>query len=107
METMLLDWKTTHHGGDVYCVMCVLMLAKSLPSGSFLFLPECTCYAVCIFEFERILSRAKCLKCKISKILIIGEKIIKTALFLWAQICAHFFKLKTFNNFFLLTMFDS
>jgi hypothetical protein len=33
METMLLDKKTAHHGGDV-CVMCVL-LAKSLPSVSF------------------------------------------------------------------------
>jgi len=40
METMLLDGKTAHHGGDV-CVMCVL-LAKSLPSGIFSFPPERT-----------------------------------------------------------------
>jgi hypothetical protein len=40
METMPLDGKTAHHGGDVF-VMCVL-LAKSLPSVSFLFLPERT-----------------------------------------------------------------
>jgi len=33
-------WKTAHHDGDV-CVICVL-LAKSLPSGSFLFPPEPT-----------------------------------------------------------------
>jgi hypothetical protein len=29
METMMLEGKTAHHGGDV-CVMCV-SLAKSLP----------------------------------------------------------------------------
>jgi hypothetical protein len=40
METMPLDGKTAHHGGDV-CVMCVL-LAKSLPSVSFSFPPERT-----------------------------------------------------------------
>ncbi len=40
METMLLDGKTAHHGGDV-CMMCVL-LEKSLPSVSFLFTPERT-----------------------------------------------------------------
>jgi hypothetical protein len=40
IKTMPLDEKTAHHGGDV-CVMCVL-LAKSLPSGSFSFLPERT-----------------------------------------------------------------
>jgi len=40
METMQLDEKMAHHGGDV-CVMCVL-LAKSLPSGSFSFPPERT-----------------------------------------------------------------
>ena len=40
METMTLEGKTAHHGGDV-CVMCVL-LAKSLPSGSFLYPPEHT-----------------------------------------------------------------
>jgi hypothetical protein len=40
IKTMPLDGKTAHHGGDV-CVMCV-SLAKILPSGSFLFLPEHT-----------------------------------------------------------------
>jgi len=33
METMLLDGKMAHHGGDI-CVMCGL-LAKSLPSVFF------------------------------------------------------------------------
>jgi hypothetical protein len=40
METMPLDGKMAHHGGDV-CVMCVL-LAKSLLSGRFLFPAEHT-----------------------------------------------------------------
>ena len=40
MDTMPLDGKTAHHGGDV-CVMCV-SLAKSLPSGRVLFPPERT-----------------------------------------------------------------
>jgi len=40
VETMALEGKTAHHGGDV-CVMCV-SLAKSLPSRSFSFPPECT-----------------------------------------------------------------
>ena len=38
IKTMPLDGKMAHRGGDV-CVMCVL-LAKSLPSRSFLFPPE-------------------------------------------------------------------
>jgi hypothetical protein len=40
METMPLDGKTAHYGGDV-CVMYVL-LANSLLMVSFLFLPERT-----------------------------------------------------------------
>ena len=39
METMTLEGKMAHHGGDV-CVMCV-SLAKSLPRGSF-FVPAGT-----------------------------------------------------------------
>ena len=45
METMMLDRKTAHHGGDV-CVMCV-SLAKSLQSGSFPFPPERTSVLSC------------------------------------------------------------
>ena len=39
METMPLDGKMAHHGGDV-CVMCVL-LGKGLLRGSFFFPSEC------------------------------------------------------------------
>ena len=46
---MPLDGEMVHHGGDV-CVLCVL-LAKSLPSGSFLFLLEAlSTYAVNHYE---------------------------------------------------------
>ncbi len=40
IKTMPLEGKMAHHGGDD-CELCVL-LAKSLPSGSFSFPPECT-----------------------------------------------------------------
>jgi hypothetical protein len=40
IKTMPLEGKMAHHGGDV-CELCVL-LAKSLPNGSFMFPPEQT-----------------------------------------------------------------
>jgi hypothetical protein len=40
IKSMLLDGEMVNHGGDV-CVLCVL-LAKSLPSGSFVFPLEST-----------------------------------------------------------------
>ena len=38
IKTMPLEGETAHHGGDI-CELCV-SLAKSLPSGSFLFPPH-------------------------------------------------------------------
>jgi hypothetical protein len=64
METMALDGKTAHHGGDV-CVMCVL-LAKSLPGVSFS-VPTGTHLAVKLLHSNPLLIRCHTLTTQLSR----------------------------------------